>query len=125
VSGIEELLPFTASAGGGCVWLRWSLDDPCAVRMTFGDIEWHVARDLLRAGCDAPVGAGDISIEPVGRSVAVHLTATADDECDERVLLPRTAVRRFLDRTYRVVRRGAESYDVDAVIAACLKEVES
>lgn len=106
--------------------LRYDRSDPVAVHLLLGvdetePVVWCVARDLLAAGLDEPAGVGDVRVWPTpdGGFVAVALSSP-EGRCLFQVR--RSALVWFLNRTYRMVRRGAESehLDVDTAIAALL-----
>jgi hypothetical protein len=92
------------------VLLRYSADDPYAVRLVLlpdgtGDesVDWLFARSLLTEGLTAPVGQGDVRVQVVGREVAVELAGEAS------VLLPLDGLVEFLADSYEVVATGSES----------------
>jgi hypothetical protein len=102
----------------------WAYDpaDPHAINVTFHDDYdepvWSFARELARQGLHERAGLGDVRLCPLGGRLwlamksadgLAMLTAHPDD------------VRRFLAATYRMVRRGAETVDVDAAVVRILE----
>ena len=109
--------------------------DPLAVRIEFVDIgsevAWTFARDLLIDGCYGHSGRGDVQVWPATddkRIMWIALTGDFDRgrvrgrTVAFRVVLP--VVKRFLDRTLRVVPRGSEEIGVDGAIARMLERAE-
>jgi hypothetical protein len=111
--------------------LRYDPADPFAVALAIGiecgePVVWTFARDLLAAGVGAPVGEGDITIEPdhasaLGDSERM-LRITLATDCLATMLTSARSVIEFLMETYTVVPTGAEldRVDFDAEIAALL-----
>ncbi|MEZ5116968.1 MAG: SsgA family sporulation/cell division regulator [Candidatus Nanopelagicales bacterium] len=105
---------------------------PYEVSATFatteGDVAWVLARDLLRAGLDAPVGEGDVVVWPSrgpdGPQVCLTLSSPSG-----RALLEaeRGEVEEFLRRTDEAVPPGSESefLDLDAVVSRLLDAGEA
>jgi hypothetical protein len=102
--------------------------DPWAVRIVFpggrGDtaapVRWVVGRELLLEGLTDPAGDGDVrlfpSVDEDGRAAVVIELCSPDGRL---VLQVRTsALYRFLSRTLTVVPLGAESIDLDELVAA-------
>ncbi|MFC8124018.1 SsgA family sporulation/cell division regulator [Streptomyces sp. NPDC057302] len=108
--GRERTLPVT---------LRYAADDPLAVQICFppeasldgAEVTWIFARQLLEEGLDAPAGGGDVHIWPCGRARTV-LEFHAPKGL-ALVQFDRAVLRRFLVRTYAVVRAGRESAGLD------------
>lgn len=98
--------------------------DPWAVEMTFsnltGDVRWLVARDLLLDGLTQPTGEGDVLLWP----------SIDEDGCAAVVLelcsphgrlvaqLSTRELSAFLARTCALVPQGAETVDLDGLVAA-------
>lgn len=98
--------------------LTYSRHDPYAVRVAFHvgvdeAVEWIFARELLSAGAESAVGAGDVRVWPSGGLPGVvlnieltspfgqaHFEASADE------------VSAFLRRSYQIVPTGEESAHV-------------
>jgi hypothetical protein len=111
--------------------LRYEPADPYAVHVVFhagsadtgGEVSWSFARQLLAEGMCEPTGIGDVRVwpwpGPGGPAVALALTSPDGHALFQ---VPRSALARFLDRTYSEVPAGAESHhlDVDAALAALL-----
>lgn len=86
-----------------------------------GEVLWEFARDLLADGVDGYAGLGDIRIWPGAASHRVHIgVAMTSHEGRCALWLPRAQVESFLARTFRLVPRGKEKVDVDAVITRML-----
>lgn len=105
------------------VLLRYSADDPFAVRMVLlgdggGDesVEWLFARSLLTDGLTAPTGEGDVRVRVDGRAVCIELAGQAG------VLLPLDGLVEFLADSYSVVPTGGETAgdDLDAAFEQLL-----
>ena len=109
--------------------------DPWAVRITFpgssGDaasaVRWVVARDLLLQGLTDPAGEGDVqlfpSIDEDGRAAVVMELCSPHGRL---VLQLRTSeLHRFLCRTLAVVPLGAESIDLDGMVAELVGRSEA
>jgi hypothetical protein len=112
-------LPLPLEAG-----IRYEPDDPFAVTIDFRTgpdsmVTWTFARDLLRAGLDAPSGEGDVQVWParLGRGpVSLEVSSPSGHALFE---LPRREVLAFLERAYSAVPLDAESqhFDVDAFLS--------
>ncbi len=101
------------------VELVYSHTDPFAVWLNIAapgrrTAVWAVSRDLVAAGCAAPSGDGDVRIRPDGDGVVVELETDAGWSV---FVVPRKHVVKFLKATFRVVRQGRETVDVDEAIA--------
>lgn len=103
--------------------LRYDPSDPLAVSLAIGTqcdepVVWVFARDLLSGGISAPIGEGDIAIEPAGHDIRITLAT----DCLATMLAPRNRVVEFLVETYTRVASGAEfdGVDFDAEIASLL-----
>src|SRR5262249_29049488 len=97
--------------------LRYDVDDPYAVHVTFrtgpgesGRIEWLFARHLLGAGLVRPTGDGDVRIWPsadcVYGPVYLELRSPSGQALFEA---PRGRLVEFLFRSYELVAPGQES----------------
>ena len=118
-------------------FLRYSADDPWAVRVAFqtgaknedgsgdGIVEWMFARQLLTDGVSATVGEGDIRVWPsvIGREHFVNL-AMASPSGSALFEIDRDALVEFLQQTYLAVPTGTEEdvVDLDAELALLLGE---
>ncbi|MFC4612124.1 SsgA family sporulation/cell division regulator [Streptomyces maoxianensis] len=96
------------------VELRYEMEDPYAVRMTFhlpGDapVTWAFGRELLLDGINVPIGDGDVRISPTGpqglSDVAIRLQVGPDRAVFRVSAAPLVA---FLDRTDKLVPLGQE-----------------
>jgi Streptomyces sporulation and cell division protein, SsgA len=105
--------------------ISWRACDPLAVTMALVSRPEHPAlpqgvwvapRDALRAGLETAVGDGDVRITP-GAHEEVRLEL-ADGDRHSVVFLAAAPLRRFLDRTERVVPIGEEhpELELDAVL---------
>ena len=110
--------------------LRYTSDDPYAVRMAFHAstdeaVEWIFARDLLTAGLTEPAGEGDVRAwtspsadggEPVLNIVLSSPFGKAHLEA------PMTATAEFLRRTYDAIPAGREGdfFDIGAELDGLL-----
>lgn len=96
------------------VVLRYAASDPLAVQISFppevsldgAEVTWVFARGLLEAGLAAPAGTGDVHIWPCGRARTVVEFHAAHGLA--LVQFDRSALRRFLMRSYAVVDAGGE-----------------
>lgn len=75
---------------------------------------WAVARDVVAAGCASPAGSGDVRVRPEGADLVVTFESP---EGRFVFTLSRTVVVKFLKATFRAVRQGRETVDVDEAIA--------
>ncbi|MFI1647531.1 SsgA family sporulation/cell division regulator [Streptomyces avidinii] len=104
----------------------YDTSDPYAVRFDFmldgcPPIRWHFERDMLAEGVRRPVGEGDVSLRPRwtgGRETLVmELWGDTRVGFESAVLITDSAqVSDFLEESYRLVARGAESWDVDGFL---------
>jgi hypothetical protein len=94
-------------------------DDPYAVWLTFhipaGDVQWAVARSLVRRGLTEPAGEGDIRFWP---SIDEDMRAVVcmDFHSPEGRLITHARtndLHDFLGRTWEAVPPGSESDRVD------------
>lgn len=108
--------------------LHFDTADACAVKVTFtnqidGDttaVVWVFARSLLRNALNGHhAGSGDIRLWLNENGTAVRM-AISSPEGNGLCTLPAALVRLFVKRIYRMVPPGAETFDVEAVIAGCL-----
>ncbi|MCL2582255.1 MAG: SsgA family sporulation/cell division regulator [Streptosporangiales bacterium] len=114
----QETLPLAAS-------LRYSEDDPYAVRFAFHvgldePVEWVFARDLLSAGIHDSRGIGDVRIWPSSDEVLnIELTSPFGQAHFEA---PVAEISDFLRRTFEIVPAGQENgrVDVDAALSELL-----
>ena len=96
--------------------------DPFAVRVTFhvpaGDIPWVMARSLLMRGMCQPAGYGDIRLSPAldDEGFAVVRMVFHSPEGILRVEVRSSDLLEFLGRTWKSVRPGDESVDLDALL---------
>lgn len=108
--------------------LGYEVNDPFAVRITFGDgpdddgISWLLGRELLQAGLERPAGEGDVRLWPSrtsGDVLFLHLRAPSGEALFE---VSRGAVAAFLQLTENLVPSGHESevLDVDDELATLL-----
>ncbi|MEV5978829.1 SsgA family sporulation/cell division regulator [Streptomyces sp. NPDC052114] len=96
------------------VELRYEINDPYAVRLTFhlpGDapVSWTFGRELLIDGVSRPCGDGDVRIEPTDPDLldeALIRLQVGGDQALFRVGIP--PLLAFLDRTDKVVPFGQE-----------------
>lgn len=84
-------------------------------------MDWMISRDLLdEVFREGAAGLFDVKMTVVGTSLCLHLL-----DCDTgqyvsfRFIAER--IQRFLVNTYKLVPRGAEVIDVDAMIARLLE----
>ena len=113
--------------------LRYSADDPWAVRVAFhtggGDsddvVEWMFARQLLTDGICGPVGEGDVRVWPSMRgSERIVNLAMASPSGSALFEIDRNGLVEFLQKTYLAVPTGAEEsvVDLDAELALLLSD---
>ncbi|MEV0255320.1 SsgA family sporulation/cell division regulator [Streptomyces sp. NPDC050732] len=96
------------------VELRYEIDDPYAVRLTFhlpGDtpVTWAFGRELLIDGVGRPCGDGDVRVEPTDSGLldeALIRLQVGADRALFRVGIP--PLLAFLDRTDKLVPLGQE-----------------
>ena len=116
--------------------LRYSADDPWAVRVAFqtgarnedgsgdGIVEWMFARQLLTDGVSGTVGEGDIRVWPAmaGGERVINL-AMASPSGSALFEIDRDALVEFLQQTYLAVPTGSEEdvVDIDAELALLLE----
>ena len=97
--------------------------DPWAVWITFrgprDTVRWAVGRDLLLQGLTDPAGEGDVqlwpSIDEAGRAAVVMELCSPDGRLVTQ--LRTHDLYRFLTRTLALVPVGAESIDLDDLVA--------
>ena len=110
--------------------LRYSADDPWAVRVAFqtggegdGIVEWMFARQLLTDGVSGTVGEGDIRVWPAmsGGERVINL-AMASPSGSALFEIDRYELVEFLQQTYLAVPTGLEgdAVDLDAELEALL-----
>lgn len=110
---------------------RWSYctDDPFAVTLviqTRGNqcVDWVLARDLLVAGLDGPVGLGDVRIQPARMDQwDVVLIEIRSPDGYAMLELDRDLLQQFVDDTIDAVPLGSETnmIDMDAEIARIMR----
>ncbi|MEU1281519.1 SsgA family sporulation/cell division regulator [Streptomyces sp. NPDC005805] len=99
---------------------RYTADDPFAARVEFRrpglpPVTWFMARDLLVRGVRVLSGTGEVRLRPVpgpGRDGVVHLRL-GTPRAHALFVVDRSGLSRWLDRTFALVPRGAESSHVD------------
>lgn len=112
--------------------LRYSADDPWAVRVAFqtggdgdGVVEWMFARQLLTDGISGTVGEGDIRVWPAmsGGERVINL-AMASPSGSALFEIDRDELVEFLQHTYLAVPTGSEEdvVDLDAELALLLDD---
>lgn len=107
--------------------LHFDTADACAVKLTFTQtdagtqpVSWVFARSLLRNALNGHhAGLGDIRLW-LGEDGTRVYVAISSPEGRTLCSLPAALVRLFVKRIYRMVPPGAETFDVEAVIAGCL-----
>ncbi len=112
---------------------RWNLriqyktTDPFAVTFLFlakgAEFDWECARALVIAGLHHPAGEVNVHVRPWDGPDAGLTEVTIRPPAGRIVfLVPTGVLTRFVDRTLRLVPRGAEHLhlDVDAAICALL-----
>ena len=112
--------------------LRYSADDPWAVRVAFqtggegdGTVEWMFARQLLTDGIAGTVGEGDVRVWPsMANGERVVNLAMASPSGSALFEIDRDALVEFLQQTYLAVPTGMEedAVDLDAELAVLLGE---
>ena len=117
--------------------LRYSADDPWAVRVAFqtgasnedgsgdGIVEWMFARQLLTDGIAGTVGEGDIRVWPAmaGGERVINL-AMASPSGSALFEIDRDELVEFLQQTYLAVPTGTEEdvIDIEAELALLLED---
>ncbi len=117
--------------------LRYSADDPWAVRVAFqtgasnedgsgdGIVEWMFARQLLTDGVAGTVGEGDIRVWPAvsGGERVINL-AMASPSGSALFEIDRDELIEFLQQTYLAVPTGSEGavVDLDTELALLLED---
>ncbi|MCK9924735.1 SsgA family sporulation/cell division regulator [Frankia sp. AgPm24] len=110
----------------------WRACDPLAVSLTLisrpehpalPQGHWVAPRDALRTGLERAVGDGDVRIGPDPEQRGIRLDL-ADGEKSKVVVLATAPLRRFLDRTERLVPTGQEhtEQELDTVLADLLQD---
>lgn len=105
--------------------ISYAAADPYAVTVLFctqdQSVQWVFARDLLADGLVEDTGDGDVHVWPIADGSGVQSIGVQLDSPDGVVELTARGrdITRFLDATYRLVPRGAESahLDIDAELA--------
>lgn len=106
------------STGGAT--LTFDARQPYEVRVDFGDDNvWSVGRDLLGMGVQYPAGLGDVRLWPLGDLLYVALSS---HEGVALLTTDRNTVQIFLNRTYKLVGKTAETVDVDSTVAVLLDD---
>lgn len=112
-------------------FLRYSADDPWAVRVAFftggdgdGVVEWVFARQLLTEGMDAEVGEGDVRVWPAAGADDPVLLSMASPSGAASFEIDRDDLVSFLQQTYLAVPTGTEEtvIDLDAELALLLRD---
>jgi hypothetical protein len=109
----------------------WRACDPLAVSMSLVSRpehpalpqgSWVAPRDALRTGLTTAVGDGDVRIGPDPERGGVRLDLV-DGPQRRVVVIATSSVRRFLDRTERLVPTGQEhtEAELDTVLADLLE----
>lgn len=132
--GIRLLVPGEDAVVPLAAGLRYSADDPYAVRLAFHvgleePVEWVFGRDLLCEGVEGPAGEGDVRVspgaEPVNGTDEETLTIEISSPYGRaRFEAPVWEVAEFLCRTYQLVPEGEESghINMDDELSALLRE---
>jgi hypothetical protein len=92
--------------------LEWDAADPLVARLGFSNVTWEVARDLLKAGLSAAVGAGDVRVAPWEGDLA-QVTFYPGSEQQADIAVNRHEVWSFLKQTYEIVGMGTETVPDD------------
>lgn len=97
--------------------LRYRLDDPYAVHVTFhfgseAPVGWAFGRDLLAEGLRRPCGEGDVRLWPttIGGRTLLYLALSSLDG-DALLTAPAEEMRAWLDLTQRLVAPGTEQFE--------------
>lgn len=105
--------------------LTWTEADPIAVKLSFHaglelPVEWTVSRDLFHdAICHNTAGEGDVRVVVVDDTMLM----TLDSPLGAGKFATRASdVGMFLARTYGIVPRNQETYDLDGTIAQLLAD---
>ena len=99
--------------------LRYSADDPYAIRMTFhvGEdepVEWIYARELLTTGMMHRAGDGDVRVWPAKAAGEPTLHIALSSPFGRALFeAPLSPLADFLQRTYEIVPAGHESDFID------------
>jgi hypothetical protein len=99
--------------------LRYSAEDPYAIRMAFHvgtdePVEWIFARDLLAVGLEGPAGEGDVQVWPADEhGLEVLNIALSSPFGEAHFEAPRSTTSAFLNRTYEVIAPGHEADFID------------
>ncbi len=111
--------------------LRYSADDPWAVRVAFqtggegdGVVEWMFARQLLTDGIAGTVGEGDVRVWPsMTNGERVVNLAMASPSGSALFEIDRDSLVEFLQKTYLAVPTGTEEdvVDLDAELSLLLE----
>lgn len=109
--------------------LEWLRRDPLAVSLrlirepahpALVSGQWHMLRDFLRYGIEAPTGDGNVRLGPGERdTVVIDLRG---EPGQARVSVPAEVIRQFLEASEQVVPAGAERSDeaIDALLEQLL-----
>ena len=109
--------------------IRYVLDDPYAVHVTFhtggdrGTVDWSFARQLLTDGLTQPTGEGDVRVWPShvdGHATVFLALSSPSGQAVFEVGLHELA--EYLTQSYTLVPTGSESdfVDIDAELALLL-----
>ena len=111
--------------------LRYSADDPWAVRVAFqtggegdGVVEWMFARQLLTEGIAGTVGEGDVRVWPsMTNGERVVNLAMASPSGSALFEIDRDSLVEVLQKTYLAVPTGTEEdvVDLDAELSLLLE----
>ena len=101
--------------------------DPFAVTLTFlgsQNVAWRLSRDILDAGLQGPAGDGDVRVWSGCWPVGGMFLRLRSPDGQAMFAMPRQEVSDFLDRTYALVPRGAESpfVDVDSWVSRIVEQ---
>lgn len=112
--------------------LRYTSDDPYALRATFGaaddagSVEWVLSRDVIAEGLTHHAGQGDVRVWPaaIGPGRDVVYIALNSPMGSALLEAPLPDMRSFVDRTRSMVPLGAESeqFDIDSELAHLLAD---
>lgn len=138
-STVTHALPLRLIDGSGVALkltaeLRYDASDPYAVDAMFqtGEprgVRWVFARELLSEGIFRHSGEGDVQVWPFvdshGRATVLIELRSPDGQA--QLQAPADRLSAFLQSTYAIVPRGAESshIDLDAMVSTLLGETDT